>query len=144
MPETYKLSQRNRRVAPRKGARPFPFARFAWLGLAAITIAFAAFHLLDTKNLWPGLLPIANAEGLVGLTAASTTQLLGQPQLKRQEDPAEIWQYRSGRCVLDLYLYGPPSEQKVQHAELRGQSKLSNEIITGQAATKCLDGLKKN
>ena len=144
MPETYKLHQQTRRVAPRKGARPFAFMRLTWLVLAAVIGVFAALHLLDTKNLWPGLLPISSADRLVGLTAANASKLLGQPQLLRQEDPAEIWQYRSDRCVLDLYLYGPPGEQKVQHAELRRQSKISNEIVTGQAAAKCLEALKKN
>lgn len=45
---------------------------------------------------------------------------LGEPQLKRREAPAEIWQYRGEACVLDFFLYdnGGP-EIEVIHLEAR-------------------------
>lgn len=43
-------------------------------------------------------------ETLVGLGPDALTAQLGQPELLREERPVEVWQYRSDRCVLDLYL----------------------------------------
>lgn len=34
---------------------------------------------------------------------------LGEPALKRQESPAEVWQYRGADCVLDVFFYPGPS-----------------------------------
>jgi hypothetical protein len=44
---------------------------------------------------------------LLGLDDAGLAELLGQPDLKRREPPAEIWQYRGGSCVFDVFLYAP-------------------------------------
>jgi len=45
---------------------------------------------------------------LIGLDAAGLEAMLGAPELKRREPPAEMWQYRTETCVLDLYLYPAP------------------------------------
>lgn len=42
-------------------------------------------------------------ESLVGLGPAALTARLGEPELRRQERPVEVWQYRSDSCVLDLF-----------------------------------------
>ncbi len=42
---------------------------------------------------------------LLGLDEVGLAKLLGQPDLKRREPPAEIWQYRGGSCVFDVFLY---------------------------------------
>ena len=42
---------------------------------------------------------------LTGQTAESIETLLGQPQFRRRDKPAELWQYRVTGCVLDLFLY---------------------------------------
>ncbi len=42
---------------------------------------------------------------LLGLDGRGLGELLGQPDLKRREPPAEIWQYRGGSCVFDVFLY---------------------------------------
>ena len=43
-------------------------------------------------------------ETLVGLGPDAVAARLGQPELRRQEQTVEVWQYRSDTCVLDLYL----------------------------------------
>jgi hypothetical protein len=41
---------------------------------------------------------------MLGLKPHDVEQLLGMPKLVRRDDPAEVWQYRSDACVLDVHL----------------------------------------
>lgn len=57
---------------------------------------------------------------LVGLDDASLLLLLGPPELKRREPPAEVWRYAGSGCALHLFLYqGPAGIYRVVHAEAR-------------------------
>ena len=56
---------------------------------------------------------------LAGLSAAEVVGLFGEPAFRRTEPPAELWQYRSADCVLDLFLYSDPSGMRVLHSETR-------------------------
>ena len=62
----------------------------------------------------------ADTASLIGRGAREVAELLGEPGFKRRDPPAELWQYRSTHCVLDLFLYadkgGAPT---VAHAEVR-------------------------
>lgn len=60
---------------------------------------------------------------LVGLTVSQAGALLGEPELRRQEAPAEVWQYRTDWCVLDLYLYREGGDRKVVYTEARHRSR---------------------
>ena len=76
-------------------------------------------------NLAPGLPaqpPRANTPGeLVGLSSVEVAGLLGTPSLTRHDDPAEVWQYADGGCVLLVFLYGQGgANPRVSHAETRG------------------------
>lgn len=42
---------------------------------------------------------------LVGQTPETVRLWLGEPRLRRQEGPAEIWHYQASECHLDLVLY---------------------------------------
>ena len=59
----------------------------------------------------PGATPadaaaVPNMAGeLVGQTPETVRQWLGEPRLRRQEGPAEIWHYQASQCHLDLVLY---------------------------------------
>lgn len=59
---------------------------------------------------------------LMGLDAAALGALLGRPALRRVEPPAEVWQYRGERCVLDVFLYAPGAGEPhvVTYYEIRG------------------------
>ena len=50
--------------------------------------------------------------------------LLGKPELKRRERQAELWQYRSASCVLNLFVYpnGSNKAPEVTHAEARSRA----------------------
>ncbi|MSO84373.1 MAG: hypothetical protein EXR02_01955 [Rhodospirillales bacterium] len=69
----------------------------------------------------PGLAAPADARALVGRDARAVADLLGEPQLKRRDPPAELWQYRAGPCILDLFLYADAagSAARVAHVEMR-------------------------
>lgn len=58
---------------------------------------------------------------LIGLTAHQASTLLGEPELRRQEAPAEVWQYRTESCV--LYLYRDGDDRKVVYTEARHRSR---------------------
>lgn len=42
---------------------------------------------------------------LTGLDRAAILVMLGRPDLKRDEPPAELWQYRAADCVLNFFFY---------------------------------------
>ena len=64
--------------------------------------------------------PIPAIETLRGLEAGKVTLMLGEPQFQRIDSPAELWQYRLGGCVLDLFFYPSSSgEMAVDHLETR-------------------------
>lgn len=67
--------------------------------------------------------PAARAlDRLVGLRAPQLAALLGRPDLRRRDGHAEIWQYRAGACVLDVFLYDENGGPRVAHAETRSRA----------------------
>jgi len=46
-----------------------------------------------------------NPDALMHMTEMQVSYLLGAPAAKRSESPAEVWQYRTAQCVLDVYFY---------------------------------------
>lgn len=78
-----------------------------------------------------GALP--GPERLAGLTAADVSALLGPPGFVRRDPPAEVWQYRTDSCVLDLFLYADAADRplRVDHFEFRGRT------VAGVAAAEC-------
>lgn len=72
---------------------------------------------------------------LVGLRASEIQKMLGNPEFKRRDHPAEIWQYRRDTCMLDIFLYQEKDSAngfKVNHVEARGKS------IAEVSGTECL------
>lgn len=71
---------------------------------------------LPTADRLPG------PESLVGLPAHEISALLGEPDFRRRDPPAELWQYTGPRCTLDLFLFDKNGngEQRVIHLEARG------------------------
>jgi uncharacterized protein YceK len=62
---------------------------------------------------------------LVGLTAGELVQRLGTPALQIREGPSLKLQFRAPSCILDAYLYLPPSGQgleRVTHVDARLRS----------------------
>jgi len=77
----------------------------------------------------PTVLPTLAALGrppafseLNGLAPAQVTALIGNPDLRRVDPPAEVWQYRSADCVLELYFYDSGGSTRMVFAETRSRT----------------------
>jgi hypothetical protein len=64
----------------------------------------------------PGL-KIAQLGTLKDLTSQELIGKFGKPDFLRREETAEIWQYRSSACVLELFLY-PSASGNLQVAHV--------------------------
>ena len=74
-------------------------------------------------------------ERLIGLVGNEIQKMLGLPDFKRRDPPAEIWQYRKDGCLLDIFLYqdkNDASTHRVTHVEARGHS------VNQVSGTECL------
>jgi hypothetical protein len=59
---------------------------------------------------------------LVGLDHTVVRRALGDPQHIRNEMPAQVWQYATGDCVVDLYLYDQDGAWTVTYVEARSHT----------------------
>jgi len=66
-----------------------------------------------------GRLPALGA--LNGLAPAQVAALIGDPDLRRVDPPAEVWQYRNADCVLELYFYDSGADSRMVYAETRSR-----------------------
>jgi len=80
-------------------------------------------------------------EKLVGLDHQALRKLLGQPVFRRTDAPAELWRYRAGRCILDLFLYPPRDAPGGPLAVTHIEARLSDGTAT--PAVGCLDAVLK-
>jgi hypothetical protein len=67
---------------------------------------------------------LAEMASLTQMSDRQLMQRLGSPDFTRRDPPAEIWQYRSASCVLDVFLYPEADGLKVLHATTRDRTKL--------------------
>lgn len=77
----------------------------------------------------PAVPPTAAALGhlptlgdLKGLAPAQVAALIGDPDLRRVDPPAEVWQYRNADCVLELYFYNNGADSRMVYAETRSRT----------------------
>lgn len=59
---------------------------------------------------------------LVGLASRDVEGMFGRPRFVRRDGPAQIWQYGTDRCTLNVYFYHEGAGLKVRHAEFRERS----------------------
>lgn len=86
---------------------------------------------LSTTPAGSGHLPALG--NLSGLAPAEVVALIGDPDLRRLDPPAEVWQYRNADCVLDLYFYDSGANSRMVYAETRSRMPQRT-----PAATSCL------
>lgn len=55
------------------------------------------------------------------MDAPQVEALVGSPDFRRVEPPAELWQYRTADCVVDLFFYGQSEERRVVHEDARSR-----------------------
>jgi len=66
-----------------------------------------------------GSRPPDPAAELIGLPDELLARHLGAPSLVRRDGPAQVWQYASGACVLDVFLYSDGQRFHVEHVQIR-------------------------
>ena len=59
---------------------------------------------------------------LVGLDHTVVRRALGDPLHIRNEMPAQVWQYATGDCIVDLYLYDQHGAWTVTYVEARSHT----------------------
>ena len=61
---------------------------------------------------------------VVGRTDAEIKKAFGDPNLRRQDSPAEVWQYLAQQCALHLFFYPKSSGEAlvVRHIAINGRS----------------------
>jgi hypothetical protein len=75
-------------------------------------------------------------ERLMGADETALHRLLGSPQFRRRDPPAQLLRYRAPICLLDLFLYpGNGGDHRVTHIEARGRDGKD------RPAAKCLDSI---
>jgi len=83
----------------------------------------SGYHDSDIVNkesaLWPEPPINDDPNQLLGLDKLRLDGLLGEPTLIRREAPAEIWQYETESCVLDVFLYDTVGVLRVTYVEAR-------------------------
>ena len=57
-----------------------------------------------------------------GMEKNAIARLLGEPGFIRRDDPAEIWQYRGERCILDIFMYKDGNSFTAAHVTLRSRT----------------------
>jgi hypothetical protein len=82
----------------------------------------------------PGTARIPALKELTGLQPPEILAMLGQPDLRRDEPPAEMWQYRAADCVLNLFFYEESGSYRLTHSETWQRS-----LAGGSAPASCRD-----
>ena len=104
----------------RSGAAPHGrISRAQSQPLAFIGPALAIIALLSGCQGAPPPSDPVHSASILGLDSGAVRKLLGEPGLIRREEPAEVWQYRTASCVLDVVLYNQASGPRVVYTEAR-------------------------
>jgi len=59
------------------------------------------------------------ASALLGASPEAVRAELGEPMLRREEGPAEVWLYSGGGCQLDIVMYPSEAGPRVAHVQAR-------------------------
>jgi hypothetical protein len=70
---------------------------------------------------------ITDPARLKGLSPVQLRTVLGNPGFRRRDAPGEIWQYRGGHCILDLFLYDESDGQKVEYYSVRSSRPIAEQ-----------------
>ncbi|MEQ8667218.1 MAG: hypothetical protein RIC16_15980 [Rhodospirillales bacterium] len=54
--------------------------------------------------------PVPDVNSFLNQNGAEIAGVLGEPGFVRRDPPAELWQYRTGACTLDLFFYDEGGE----------------------------------
>lgn len=108
---------------PRAGMQPVAprFLQAAGIGLLLLLggCADGDFSILGGNATLGPAPALGGPTRLHNLSGNEIVALLGEPGFKREENPAQVWRYRSESCVLELILYRSDRDLQVRHVEAR-------------------------
>ncbi|HEX3971386.1 MAG TPA: hypothetical protein VHX19_08680 [Stellaceae bacterium] len=111
----------------------------AAFAIAGALSACAAPEASTTARITPSFAPSESIKpdikDLAGLAPADVLSILGKPDLKRTEPPAELWQYRAADCVLNLFFYDEANGYRLTHVEAWQRTLASS----GSVPARCHD-----
>ena len=73
----------------------------------------------------------SDPEAVKMLTANEVRYVFGKPDLRRQDADAEVWQYKTDSCVMDLYFYG---HGEISYVDVRTKDELTPGTPPGNSA----------
>lgn len=78
---------------------------------------------------------------LNGAPAEFVQSLFHEPEMVRSDDPVAVWQYRTGHCVLDVYLSVGEDQtpQNVLYAEVRARDSEAAGLAWGDCVPELLE-----
>ena len=82
----------------------------------------------------PAVARVPELPVLTGLAPAEVIALMGEPDFRRRDPPAELWQYRSADCVLDVFIYGSGGNARVVRSQTRDRHVLPPLVAACNAA----------
>jgi hypothetical protein len=65
----------------------------------------------------PAVVHLHGLKDLTGLRPSEIAAILGPPDLRREESPAQLWQYRTPDCILNLFFYREGDIYRLVRAE---------------------------
>lgn len=98
--------------------------------------AYSQAAMMAPRHAARGFRP-GSPDTLLRLTRGDVASALGAPSIRRNEPPAEVWQYKTEKCVLDIYFYSAghrnhPDAREVSYFEMRRPEKLQIGALTGE------------
>jgi len=72
-------------------------------------------------------------QSLMMLTQQEISYIFGKPTLHRQDADAEVWQYKTGSCVVDFYFYND-GQSRGQNQPSYVDMRMKDELTPGSAA----------
>ncbi|HEY7690463.1 MAG TPA: hypothetical protein VH835_17310 [Dongiaceae bacterium] len=92
----------------------------------------------------PSKITPAHPQSVLGLQPQELERMLGAPKFVRRDAPAEVWQYRSDACVLDVFIYQAGTGALVKYAEARtvsAEPAVTDECVNAIRQQKSTDRL---
>jgi len=107
--------------------------------LQATPVAEAAAPRIALAPPAPPPAPAPDPAQLVGLNRVALSALLGEPALRREEPPAEVWLYKSDSCAFHVYLYPDEGDGNYRVTHYDAVHRLRRVNLT--AADRCFEHL---
>ena len=115
--------EQSRPAAPTPAAAPQEATPGSASGpAAAASTATTAPAQTETASA-PAVEPGADVGRLQGMTPDALRGFLGNPDFRRRDGQAEIWQYAHDDCILHVILYPGAGGLTVQHVDGRGRTR---------------------